>query len=80
MTREPFQRKAKVTRANVTWYCQVPGVSWATAPKSENGWELFYSDGPAWWLLGPDYSEEQAGSKLRPAMDWAAAKIAKKHS
>lgn len=72
----PFRRDVKMTRAGITWYCQLAGISWATAPKGEGGWELFFTDGPEWWLLGPDYSERRAAAKLRPAMDCAAKKIA----
>lgn len=33
-----------------TWYCQSPGVCWKTDPVV--GWELFYTDGPSWHLIG----------------------------
>ena len=73
MKAEGFVRGQKRTVNGFAWYCQIPGVSWATAPDDDgNVWELYHTDGPSWWLMGPDYSERNASNRLRPAMEYAA--------
>ena len=54
-------------RRGYTWYCQTPGTRWATDPII--GWELYYTDGPSWWLIGPDGSEtDMCTRKVKEAM------------
>lgn len=58
-------------RAGITWYRQgsgkyVPDPIWGE-------WELYYTDGPSWWLFGPDYSEiNMCTRRVKEAMIEAA--------
>jgi hypothetical protein len=66
-----------MTRGGYTWYCQSAGTSWKTDPSI--GWHLFYTDGPSWWLICPDYSERCMNTtKLGEAMLTAANYISGK--
>jgi hypothetical protein len=70
MKAEDFIRGQKRTVDGFSWYCQIPGISWATAPDDDGDvWELYHTDGPSWWLMGPDYSERNMSVKLRWAME-----------
>lgn len=55
-----FVRGVKRTRDGVVWFCQNAGSRWAT----ESGWELYYTEGPSWWLFGPApyYGETDMGT------------------
>ena len=38
-------------RGGLEWFCQTAGSRWALDPM-HGGWELFFSDGRVWWLIG----------------------------
>lgn len=64
-----FKYNRSITRG-LTWYCQSPGVCWKTDPQI--GWELYYTDGPSWWLITSDGAEIDMGTrKLKEAMSTA---------
>lgn len=72
-----FSYKRSLTRAGYTWYCQSPGSSWATDPII--GWDLFYTDGPSWHLMGTGrhlgWEINLDTKRLKEAMDRAAVRI-----
>lgn len=76
---EYFRTDHKMTRAGRTWFCQMPGSRWETAP---DGWQLFLTDGPSWYLFGLGEHvgvEIRLGTaRLKEAMDAAAGEIAKR--
>ena len=75
-----FRYARSMTRAGYTWYCQSPGVNWRTDPII--GWQLYYTDGPSWWLMGTGeetlgYEIDMCTRQLKVAMDEAAREIEK---
>lgn len=62
-----------------TWYCQLPGVCWRTDPVV--GWELYYTDGPSWHLIGHGdnlgWEVSLDTERFKVAMDRAADTIEK---
>lgn len=60
-----------VTESGQRWTQQGPH-RWTT----DEGWSLFYTDGPSWWLTSPDYTETDMCTRgFRIAMRAAANHI-----
>lgn len=55
-----------------TWYCQIPGVHWATDPSI--GWSLFNTDG-GWHLMGHGLERPLHTDLLKVAMRRVAADL-----
>ncbi len=57
-----------VIEAGLRW-TQRSSHQWVTA----DGWSLFYTDGPSWWLTSPDYADTDMCTRgFRVAMRRAA--------
>jgi hypothetical protein len=71
----PFREGRKLRIDGVTWYCQSPGSLWETRPEDDQecGFQLFWTDGPAWWLIWPEGGESRMSEiGLKMAMKTAA--------
>ncbi len=66
MDASKFTYGRSVTRG-LTWYCQVPGALWATAPHI--GWDLMKTSSGTWALVRPGVPQVDIGTrKLGAAM------------
>lgn len=75
-----FTYGRSLMRAGYQWYCQTPGVRWATDPVI--GWELYLTaegTGPATWYLMGHGAEINTGERgLKDAMAFAGPEIEKR--
>lgn len=71
-----FKYGKSLTRG-LTWYCQVPGGLWATAPHI--GWQLARASDGTWVLMRPGQAQLNTNArKLSDAMEAAFDEWVKK--